>query len=547
MFILKIKQLVRFCNAYASGDVSMRRQGECVSRVRWQTIWGLGAQPLIFAMVDAEWFRARIVLGLTSVLYIALSIESFCVDMPRHEVAHHMFWGAALAALPWISSDLQLSLICRMVVANNVCIAGVILAHRLRCACRLALLSMGMLRLVAFPVVWLSSFEIWYAWHHAMHATAWLYALADALRRVRVASGTMRDAIFTATGVIQRIPVHVLSIAEMRTGFAEKILKRSAEKGVFLEKLHALPTWSPIISIESVDGAQWKRMLRAVHVISASVDAVGRAAGVAARTCERRAAEDSVQRVIASVAHEILFGDMASSKEIQLWCDAATTLSLSLSVKSAGADRTIVRDAIATCLLRCQACRWWRDVRDGCESDEEAVSCALQPFLVSPIINLMDALAACARVRPANTPADVVRAIATWPPFPVLERWDAALGVHAVVNSDEYAATCRADDSAPPAWLAFGAGPRACPGKSIAISIVRELYFGWIATIDDDAAAALFAVHVASGRLNDARGAPAYTQCAVILKIWKRAFSRKIASVKWNSHAATVSTAFARM
>jgi hypothetical protein len=134
-------------------------------------------------------------------------------------------------------------------------------------------------------------------------------------------------------------------------------------------------------------------------------------------------------------------------------------------------------------------------------SEEESVSVVLQPFIISPLINLTDALVAAASLARRDERFDtaesarrlVLRSLALFPPFPVFERLlqcpagrDLPAGTHVFVLADEMGAALPDTEQARKEhdFLGFGGtGARSCPGRTAAmVRALRLFVLCWFVT-----------------------------------------------------------------
>ena len=489
-------------------DIS-RMPSQARSFIRYKSAALFTLLPLTLLLPDGN----TVALYSTATVYASLFAERLCVRMHCAEVAHHAVWAVLLSMTPTLSTPRQLSILAKLVVAHCVPVALMILAsqRRLDTLKHAALLCLACYRLVFVPVVWCACGP-WRAWHHATFAFSAAWAVAEVwgfLRRVT--QGLPRDLLFLAAARKQSVRLELVRVDDWAS--PPQILK-SAVKGSFLEQFHALPTWSPAVSVESVDGEQWKRMLSGVHCVMRHTHAHTRARTVAREALAACGCAGHLQpqprRVIAIIFHTLAFGTPPSEADVTLWVTTAVDVSEALAVKRERSNKAQLTAAVARATLLAETTCYWDELK--AIAGKDATSCILQPFLISPIINVMDSLVAVAAISPPRHEG-VVSAIAAHPPFPVLERWNDTLKTQFIINSDRMARRT----SHPPDWLAFGAGPRKCPGQRLAIDIIDVVYYEWL--IDNKS---LLSSHTSSGRHADGRGAGMCTELAVAWRILHR-------------------------
>ena len=475
------------------------------------TALALGLQPILFTFLPIQTAWSSVVLA-DGLIYGTLFLYGIRTQMRKSDMLHHCVASAALLAMPVISNNTQMRLTGMLLLANN-CLMCLVLSEALLQR-RTSLILLGIFRLLLLPAIWFNTIHDWHSWHHGMHLLAWLFIAY----RVTVecgawsstfVSGTSRDWMFFVCSLLQGKRLTMVGDALS----ARAMLVNSVTKGTFLEKLHAAPTWDPIISVESIDGPQWKRMARGVHLVmrqcSVNIEEI-------CRQCVLRFRKDGssdLREIVAAVFHRVVFHHIPSMCAVRLWCDAASTISMTLSVQRHTADKHLLREALNMTSSICKTCVWWADLRKICQSNREALSCVLQPFIISPIINVTDALAAMVTESPSiSTDREIIQVIARHPPFPVFERWNVEQKEHLVFNNDRSPSSHH--------WRAFGAGPRACPGQRLAISVVRHLYCEWLCQETDPWK--YFGKHTCSGRHNDhSRESELSTQLVVSKRVFK--------------------------
>lgn len=130
-------------------------------------------------------------------------------------------------------------------------------------------------------------------------------------------------------------------------------------------------------------------------------------------------------------------------------------------------------------------------------------SLLMQPFIISPCINLSDIAVALASA-PAGASAD--HAVRLMHPFPIFERWVEQPVVHPATGKVAVAARSHvimftSDFArAPPPFPIFGAGPRACPGGPLIAPVLALMQEKLVGCPRFQPALG----HASSGRHNDA-------------------------------------------
>ena len=366
---------------------------------------------------------------------------------------------------------------------------------------------------------------------------------------------------------------------------ATAVLKQSSIKGDGLERHVATPAWRPLLSLESVDGDLYERMVRAFHELVAELPEPREVAKIAEARAEEmlatvraRAENDAPKETteatttteaivtLSTVAKEAAASKKKGSCTTKTTkphhseknredllrgarvIDANATARFSLAVfveyvfgrkwESAfevlvdaswewrreiavrgSADISVKRDAVRLVvgdLLRNNEKLWamhgeaWWEPRN--------YSLVMQPFLISPAINVGDVAVALKR-RPGSRLEDAMRDAH---PFPIFERFveedvyvdrRAGRGATSGRNANAlkprglavkkntqvimFTSDFRGSDVP---WPVFGAGPRMCAGTSAALGVLRVVASTLAA---DGEAFAPEAGHKYSGRHND--------------------------------------------
>jgi hypothetical protein len=157
-----------------------------------------------------------------------------------------------------------------------------------------------------------------------------------------------------------------------------------------------------------------------------------------------------------------------------------------------------------------------------------------QPFIISPLINVSDALVGAARLLKDHVECKLLlktmegcktlamRSLLKYPPFPLFERVAVSdvgtikAGTHVFVEIDEFASRGDLHE-----WMAFGLGARACPGRGPAMTLLASfLHYGFghpNVTIRPEVG------HKYSGRLLDGQEADSVYFAESVLKTLKTA------------------------
>jgi len=365
---------------------------------------------------------------------------------------------------------------------------------------------------------------------------------------------------------------------------ATAVLKQSSIKGDGLERHVATPAWRPLLSLESVDGDLYERMVRAFHELVAELPEPRAVAEIAEARAEEmlataraRAENDAKETTEANSTTEAIVTlstvakEAADSKEgscttkphdseknredllrgaraidahavarfslavfveyvfgrkwesaFEVLVDASWEWRREIAVRGR-ADISVKRDAVRLVvgdLLRNNEKLWamhgeaWWEPRN--------YSLVMQPFLISPAINVGDVAVALKR-RPGSRLEDAMRDAH---PFPIFERFveedvyvDRRAGRGATSGRNAIPRSALKRSSRPAVkkntqvimftsdfrgsdvpWPVFGAGPRMCAGTSAALGVLRVVASTLAAAGE---AFAPEAGHKYSGRHND--------------------------------------------
>ena len=286
----------------------------------------------------------------------------------------------------------------------------------------------------------------------------------------------VRKACFTLFGLLRGVPL--VNVTDAETAMA--VLRLSDEKGAALERFVATPAWLPILSLESVDGPLHRAMLGDLHTLMATLKPPSALQVIARRLCDGALAEgrpidaERVAQISTAAFIEYLFDQQWQPESMQVLVDASWEWRKEIAVRGR-ADAAVKARAVAATisLIRGHAALW--SLFGERWSTPRYYSLIMQPFLLSPAINVGDIAVTLAR-RPELSVEEAIRSAH---PFPILERFvreDVVTGDGRTLVRAGTQVIVFTSDLAGETWPPFGAGPRACAGTSLALALLRPMH-----------------------------------------------------------------------
>jgi len=265
---------------------------------------------------------------------------------------------------------------------------------------------------------------------------------------------------------------------------AKQVLLNSSDKGSFIEERLATPAWSPVLSLESVNGQTWQDLKSKFLIFQKFLPPAEELSHV---TCHILSIQDpnveidakQVVRITVACFVKWIF-NLDWNPEWDFVCEASWEWRKEIAAKGK-----------AQALIKRKTVDWVIDLINQSEyrqlfgeewSKPEYYSIVLQPFILSPMINVSD-IAVSAHMRPELSVNELIH---YYHPFPILERYisedivTCTGGVsHVLVKAntqvfiplDEIGQSERYN---PKLWTPFGIGPRKCLGTQYALPFLTE-------------------------------------------------------------------------
>ncbi|KAE9041038.1 hypothetical protein PR002_g4645 [Phytophthora rubi] len=330
---------------------------------------------------------------------------------------------------------------------------------------------------------------------------------------IGIRSQALRTLLLNLIGFLQGVNVKWVTDPDL----AVRVLKSSGDKGDLIESLLSLPVWKPVVSLESVNGEQWRRMksqftkftqvLQPMSELTVIFETRGQ------ELLKSKTVIDALKLTELSVAcfYEWIFEREFDHEKFAVVCQATWEWRKQLAIKGV-ADCDVKQRAVEWCVEEIRRTPRLYEVFGEKWAEPEFYSLILQPFVISPAINLTDVAVVVGewvKMAPAAqsiTPEIIRQCVCSAHPFPVIERYfpegdtalDIAPNTHVFIPLDEMAG----DAFASGVDLTFGAGPRVCVGRHMAMKAMVGLFTDSLVRSD------LFQPrlqHKYSGRNNDGK------------------------------------------
>jgi hypothetical protein len=294
---------------------------------------------------------------------------------------------------------------------------------------------------------------------------------------------------------------------------AKLVLQASANKGHFIEEHIAMPAWAPILSLESTNGEQHRRLNEKFHIFTRLLPRVQDLAMISERlTSELIGQKEDACGLICSkdivcltsrIFVTWLFGEEEcikfNAQKQDILYFACEEWRKQLAMKDAGCMQ-MKHDGVEIIIEMLERSEQYSLICDARHYDNaEVYSVVMQPFIISPMINISDICVAWfdSKHKLPCTNNDIMRCISQQHPFPILERF-IEYNLYDPINNelivpaftqvfiplDENSnnkSECSsekengAQNIRNSNWIAFGAGERRCGGTIYALNVLRPM------------------------------------------------------------------------
>ena len=266
---------------------------------------------------------------------------------------------------------------------------------------------------------------------------------------------------------------------------AKQVLLNSVDKGSFLEEKLFAPAWLPVLSLESVNGKSWKDLKSKFIIFQKHLPPVEK---LTIATRHILSSQDpnieidakQIARITVACFVKWIF-DLDWDHKWNFVCEASWEWRKEIAVKGKGDSQ-----------IKYKTVEWLVDLINQSEyyhlfdeewSNPECYSIIMQPFILSPMINVSDIAVSAYR----HPEMSIYELIHYYHPFPIMERYISKdILVH---NNDDRSVLIKANTQVfipldtigqheqytPNLWTPFGIGPRRCQGTQYALPFLTEL------------------------------------------------------------------------
>ena len=266
------------------------------------------------------------------------------------------------------------------------------------------------------------------------------------------------------------------------------VLNNSFVKGDFIEKLIATPAWLPIISLESVDGLQWERMIKNFKKFVKLLPDDNNLFKIFEKNTkiliEKNIVIDSPELARLTIAcfTEWIF-EIPFQVEWNFVADASWEWRKEIAMK--GKSDIKIKQKVVNWAIELLQKSKYSNLFDW--KDPENYSLLLQPFIISPAINFTDIAVSIKNTNDntekTNIKDMILKSIYEKHPFPILERWlpngivkyNIQKNTQVFIPLDQIG-SFHQYDILKNKFFVFGVGKRMCPGQKIAMGSMISMF-----------------------------------------------------------------------
>jgi hypothetical protein len=418
----------------------------------YEWMYLLIAVPLIASTLPAKFF-----LLMQSIFYLYVSLD----DPLHHLIASGYL--ASCAMFPIADNELTVCVTC----IAEILIGAILCPYISK---KISVPCLAICRVFVHPCL------IWYYVHDPLSLVLHLFFFGIALYH-------------TVTQVVQKLRygpylliklrglwhgINTMYIDDVQT--AKSVLQTYSIKGCFIEQIVSLKAWHPVRSLESIDGQEWKELRSKFEQFMISLPSIDIMRDICIKECDAMILDkdnsDSLfcSSDVAYLVTRIMLVYVAPSSSnnvndqlIQIILNASQEWRKEIALKGVG-DRQIKATAIKL-------------LASYLSMHETEIDHIIQPFFISPIINISDVMSALKYEPNRSSEYMMSNAIMRQHPFPFLERYVDDSRFPGIPSGTQVFIPLAnmARNHRELLWMCFSVGPRRCPGQHIARVIMDVL------------------------------------------------------------------------
>lgn len=367
-------------------------------------------------------------------------------------------------------------------------------------------------RLIIFPII----VQLSPVFHGLDYYMATFFALYVLFIVLKVLLKGVRDASYAMIKIRGwYMGINTMCIDNVKT--IKKVLMQSNVKGFFIEYSLSRSAWLPLTSIESEDNSSWSTIRDRFNRFKMGLRPTKTLKAISQSICEEFITNNTddidslvIQKLVAKITLTWMCGT-SDGEVIEDISNACNEWRKHIAVKGEG-DMNVKVKAI-------DSLRRHLSGDDSLMIEGEDVSHIMQPFFISPMINICDIMANISKhPHDLDTKKLIMTAILSDHPFPFLERYVEHPIDDIPANTQVYIPLAIVSKANPSDFLAFSVGSRACPGKNIALALMIPMVETLIKS--DKFKPSLHHYH--SGRSNDHHIPITYTVPQIVKAIFSK-------------------------